>query len=398
MDMSNIPPPTTTTTTTTTTISSSSSSTNIKIKSQQKLLIPKEYSNPGEAIYHAYYYNNNNLLNNNSSSSINYKMNFTPKNDIALRKTNWPWEGRIQLKNVSMKYDPLSIQYILRDISLTIPAGSTLGIVGRTGSGKSSLLLTLFRLVEIESGGMISIDNIDIRSVHLKTLRSSIAIIPQNPVLFAGSMLHNLDASGSNSITQIEAWDAIKAASQDLYEQLRRTGLSLDAIQITEGGKNFSQGQRQLICLARALLSNCKILVLDEATSSVDRRTDTLIQDTIKREFVIKKGVTIITVAHRLETILQYDAIAVLGDGGRLVEYGVPNDLLNNKDGYLSQLVEQDETLRKRSSRVRNERSWNDSVVMPSSSSSQSSSFIDAVIDDKINTANNATNAPVTIP
>merc|ERR1712157_334930 len=110
------------------------------------------------------------------------------------------------------------------------------------------------------------------------------------------------------------------------------------------------------------------------------------------------KGVTVITVAHRLETILQYDAIAVLGDGGRLVEYGVPNDLLNNKDGYLSQLVEQDETLRKRSSRVRNERSWNDSVVMPSPNTSSQSSFIDAVIDDKINTANNATNAPVTIP
>ena len=140
----------------------------------------------------------------------------------------------------------------------------------------------------------------------------------------------------------------MKIASQDLYEQLRRTGQSLDAIQITEGGQNFSQGQRQLICLARALLSNCKILVLDEATSSVDRRTDLLIQETIKREFVTKKKVTVITVAHRLETILEYDSIAVLGDGGRLVEYGIPSDLLKNKDGYLSQMVEQDENLSKR--------------------------------------------------
>ena len=130
--------------------------------------IPEEYSQAGEA-YHAY----------NNTANQNFNIQYTPKSDIALRSTNWPWEGNIQLKDVSMKYDPDSSQRILNNMSLQVDAGTTLGIVGRTGSGKSSLLLTLFRLVEIEDGGRILIDSIDIRSVDLTTLRSSLATIPQ---------------------------------------------------------------------------------------------------------------------------------------------------------------------------------------------------------------------------
>ena len=139
--------------------------------SKNKTQIPEEYSNAGEA-YHAY----DNIANHN------FNIQYTPKSDTALRSTKWPWEGNIQLKDVSMKYDPDSSQRILNNISLQVKAGTTLGIVGRTGSGKSSLLLTLFRLVEIEDGGRILIDGVDIRSVDLTALRSSLAIIPQNPV------------------------------------------------------------------------------------------------------------------------------------------------------------------------------------------------------------------------
>jgi ABC-type multidrug transport system fused ATPase/permease subunit len=209
--------------------------------------------------------------------------------------------------------------------------------VGRTGSGKSSLLLTLFRLVEIEPEGAIEIDGVDIRSLSVKGLRESLSIIPQDPVLFAGTVMYNLDATGKASPE--DAWAALEAASPELAQQFRSTGSGLDTF-ISEGGKNLSQGQRQLICLARALVRKSRILVLDEATSSVDSKTDAQVQETIRREFV-GKGVTVITVAHRLDTVLSYDKIAVLGDG-YLLEYGSPKDLLKNRNGDFKALVDAD--------------------------------------------------------
>ena len=143
------------------------------LNSNNRTKIPEEYSRAGEA-YLAY----------GNAGNQNYTIQHTPTSDIALRSTSWPWEGNIKLEDISMKYDQESSQLILNNVSLSVNAGTTLGIVGRTGSGKSSLLLTLFRLVEIEAGGKISIDGVDIRSVDLKTLRSSLAIIPQNPVSF----------------------------------------------------------------------------------------------------------------------------------------------------------------------------------------------------------------------
>jgi len=149
--------------------------------------------------------------------------------------------------------------------------------------------------------------------------------------------MYNLDAT--NQSTEEDAWEALTAASPELAEQFRNEGTGL-ATRITEGGKNLSLGQRQLICLARALLRKSKILVLDEATSSVDSTTDAQVQDTIRREFV-EKGVTVITVAHRLETVLGYDKICVLGDGS-VLEYGPPNELVQKENGELRRLVDAD--------------------------------------------------------
>ena len=203
-------------------------------------------------------------------------------------------------------------------------------------AGKSSLLLTLFRLSEIEAGGAIEIDGVDIRSVSIQNLRQSLAIIPQDPVLFTGTIAFNLDATGKASDEEMFA--ALEAASPSLATFFRSSdGLQT---QISEGGKNLSLGQRQLICLARALLRKSRILVLDEATSSVDSKTDQEVQATIRREFV-EKGVTVITVAHRLDTVLGYDNIAVLGDG-ELVEYGPPSELVRIPGGELQRLVQAD--------------------------------------------------------
>ena len=156
-------------------------------------------------------------------------------------------------------------------------------------------------------------------------------------VLFAGTVMYNLDATNQSS--EEDAWEALNAASPELVQQFKSEGTGLQT-RITEGGKNLSLGQRQLICLARALLRKSKVLVLDEATSSVDSKTDAQVQATIRREFV-EKGVTVITVAHRLETVLGYDKICVLGDGS-ILEYGTPSDLVKIENGELRRLVDAD--------------------------------------------------------
>ena len=207
-------------------------------------------------------------------------------------------------------------------------------------------MLTLFRLAEIEgnSESSITIDGVDIRSLSLQGLRDSISIIPQTPTLFAGTLLSNLDASGI--ATPEEAWSALESASPQLAKQFRDSDEGLNTI-ISEGGENLSLGQRQLICLARALMKKSKILVLDEATSSIDMKTDAQVQETIRREFV-QKGVTVITVAHRLETVLGYDRILVL-DAGIPVELGRPSELLKKRSGgYLRNLFEADKQNRER--------------------------------------------------
>jgi ABC-type multidrug transport system fused ATPase/permease subunit len=268
-------------------------------------------------------------------------INKAPVTDKALLTDGWPWKGGILFKNVSMRYNEAS-PLVLKGVTLSVPPGSTLGVVGRTGSGKSSLLLTLFRIVEIEPGGSIEIDGVDIRSVSMETLRISLAIIPQDPVLFEGTVASNLDATGK--VSEVEMWAALEAASPELARQFRSNGQLQSPI--TEGGGNLSQGQRQLMCLARALIRKSKILVMDEATSSVDAQTDQQVQNTIRKQFV-EKGVTVITVAHRLDTVLGYDKVAVLGEG-RLLEYGPPSALLQNRSGELRGLVEADRANKRR--------------------------------------------------
>lgn len=290
---------------------------------RERQSMPKEYSEAGEAFKAQLH------------GDIALNVSMAPLNEVALTADGWPWKGGVRFRNVSMRYNPSS-PLVLKDMSLSVPAGSTLGVVGRTGSGKSSLLLTLFRIVEIEHGGSIEIDGVDIRGISLKTLRENLAIIPQDPVLFAGTVASNLDTTGKTSAQ--EMWSALEAASPALSDQFRKSG-GLETI-IKEGGSNLSQGQRQLICLARALVRRSKILVMDEATSSVDSYTDFQVQNTIRKQFV-EKGVTVITVAHRLDTVMGYDKIAVLGDGN-LLEYGVPEDLVKIPNGELKRLVDAD--------------------------------------------------------
>ena len=290
----------------------------LNTNSTRNQAVPIEFIHPGDVLVP--------LL---EDSEIN--TSFAPLQSEALVQSGWPWLGNVEFRNVSMRYTP-DAPLVLNDVSLSVPSGTTLGIVGRSGSGKSSLVLTLFRLAEIENGiGSIQIDGVDVRSVDVSTLRQSLAIIPQDPFLFTGTLAYNLDATGKAS--DAEMLQALEITSPELAESFRRA----NGLNTIISNSILSVGERQLICLARALLRNSKILVLDEATSSVDSRTDQKIQETIRRQFV-DRGVTVITVAHRLDTVLSYDRIAVLGNG-QLLEYGPPAKLTAIPGGELQKLV-----------------------------------------------------------
>ncbi|HEY6438057.1 MAG TPA: ABC transporter C family protein [Ignavibacteriaceae bacterium] len=209
---------------------------------------------------------------------------------------------------------------VLKQINLRVESGQRVGVVGRTGAGKSSLTLALFRLLE-PSDGTIFIDSVDISKLGLYELRSKLTIIPQDPVLFTGNLRINLDPFDKYSDEEI--WSALDLAHLKTFVTSLSEGLNYS---ITEGGNNLSVGQKQLVCLARALLRRSRILVLDEATAAIDVETDELIQETIRKEF---KDCTIVTIAHRLNTILDYDMILVMDDG-RVCEYNSPKVLLSN--------------------------------------------------------------------
>lgn len=191
-------------------------------------------------------------------------------------------------------------------------------MVGRTGAGKSSLTNSLFRILEA-AGGQITIDGVDIASIGLHDLREKLTIIPQDPVLFSGSLRMNLDPF--NNYSDEEIWKALELSHLKSFVANLQLGLSHE---VTEAGDNLSIGQRQLLCLARALLRKSKILIMDEATAAVDLETDHLIQMTIKKEF---SHCTTITIAHRLHTIMDSNKVMVL-DHGKIVEYGSPEELL----------------------------------------------------------------------
>nr|XP_036672391.1 multidrug resistance-associated protein 1 isoform X20 [Drosophila suzukii] len=232
---------------------------------------------------------------------------------------NWPQEGRVEFQNFQVRYRE-GLDLVLRGVSFDIKGGEKVGIVGRTGAGKSSLTLALFRIIEA-AGGRISIDGVDIATMGLHMLRSRLTIIPQDPVLFSGSLRINLDPFEIK--TDDEIWKALELSHLKTFVKSLAAGLNHE---IAEGGENLSVGQRQLVCLARALLRKTKVLVLDEATAAVDLETDDLIQKTIRTEF---KECTVLTIAHRLNTIMDSDKVIVL-DKGQITEFASPKELLDN--------------------------------------------------------------------
>ncbi|XVE74843.1 hypothetical protein DITRI_Ditri12bG0050900 [Diplodiscus trichospermus] len=243
-------------------------------------------------------------------------------------KPDWPTEGRIELENLQVQYKP-TLPVVLKGITCTFPGEKKIGVVGRTGSGKSTLIQALFRVVE-PSGGRIVIDGIDISTIGLQDLRSRLGIIPQDPTLFQGTIRTNLDPLQQH--TDQEIWEVLnKCRLADIVRQDQRL---LDA-PVAEDGENWSVGQRQLVCLARVLLKKRRILVLDEATASIDTATDNVIQETIREE---TSRCTVITVAHRIPTVIDNDLVLVL-DKGKIAEYDMPGILLEDSSSSFSKLV-----------------------------------------------------------
>ncbi|CAG9767622.1 unnamed protein product [Ceutorhynchus assimilis] len=239
----------------------------------------------------------------------------------------WPKKGLIEFLDTTMRYSPYEPP-VLKELNLTILPQQKVGIVGRTGAGKSSLIVTLFRLAYYE--GEIYIDHLDISVLGLHDLRRKISIIPQEPVLFNGTLRYNLDPFTEYNDDKIMA--ALIAVEDK--EAMTKGKEYLEKI-MSEGGQNVSVGQRQMICLARAILRDNKILVMDEATANVDPQTDKLIQTTIRTKFA---HCTVLTIAHRLHTVMDSDKIIVM-DAGEAVEYDHPYILLQNPKGYFSELV-----------------------------------------------------------
>ena len=254
---------------------------------------------------------------------------------------DWPHDGMIEFEDVWMRYRP-ELDPVLKGVSFTINSGDKVGIVGRTGSGKSSLIVTLFRLVE-PYDGRILLDGVNILELGLNDVRGRIAAIPQDPVLFSGSVRTNLDPYDKHS--DVEIWEALSHVSLKEVVAALDGGLSAT---VAENGDNFSVGQRQLLCVARALLRQPRVLVADEATASVDSETDSLIQKTIRREF---KHCTVVTIAHRINTILDSSKVLVM-DNGVVAEYDTVPSLMARSDSSFRKMVLESEATTPSNSRV----------------------------------------------
>lgn len=280
----------------------------------------------------------------------------------------WPIRGHIEVNNLVAGYTA-DLPAVLNGLSFTVEPNQRVGVVGRTGSGKSSLTLALFRFLEARHG-RIRIDGLDVSRMKLQALRSRLAIIPQDPVLFSGTVRSNLDPFDEHS--DEELWNALERVHMVSFEDNRTLGsqhstesstssptlasswssassinssakssssgvASLNTA-VSEGGSNLSQGERQLLCLARAIVSQPKIMILDEATSAVDMETDSLIQRSIRTEFGCRAS-SLLVIAHRLSTVADFDRILVM-DAGRAVEFGPPRELLAIEGGVFRNLVE----------------------------------------------------------
>uniref|UniRef100_A0AAQ4Q2F0 ATP-binding cassette, sub-family C (CFTR/MRP), member 2 n=1 Tax=Gasterosteus aculeatus aculeatus TaxID=481459 RepID=A0AAQ4Q2F0_GASAC len=234
----------------------------------------------------------------------------------------WPEQGRLQFDNYKVRYRP-GLDLVLHGITCDINSTEKIGIVGRTGAGKSSLTNCLFRIIEAAEGRIL-IDDVDISTIGLHDLRNRLTIIPQDPVLFSGTLRMNLDPF--DKFSDEEIWRVLELSHLKDYAAGLQEGLQHE---VAEGGENLSVGQRQLLCLARALLRRTRILILDEATAAVDLETDDLIQNTIRKEF---SHCTVLTIAHRLHSIMDSSRVMVL-DAGRIVEFDSPSNLLQ-KHGH----------------------------------------------------------------
>lgn len=270
----------------------------------------------------------------------------------------WPTKGRIEVNDLAVGYAP-DLPAVLKGLTFSVESNQRVGVVGRTGAGKSSLTLALFRFLEAREG-TIHIDGIDVSKIKLHDLRSRLAIIPQDPVLFSGTVRSNLDPF--DEYTDEELNDALERVHLTNSEETMESGATTPSVPtsttsytsnnknkniftslaspVSEAGLNLSQGQRQLLCLARAIVSRPKIMVLDEATSAVDMSTDALIQKSIRAEFGGEGGSTLLVIAHRLSTIADFDRILVM-DGGKAVEFGPPRELMGIEGGVFRGLVEE---------------------------------------------------------
>ena len=241
----------------------------------------------------------------------------------------WPKSGGITLKDVSLIYYPGGPE-VLHQLNAQIKAGERVGVVGRTGAGKTSLTSAFSRMPDPQ--GKILIDDVDIVSINIQSAREALAIIPQTPFLFNGTLRQNLDPGNNYSDTQI--WLALGQVQLKSLLEKRVEEDDLLHLVVTENGANFSVGERQLICMARLLLRETKIIILDEATANIDYQTDQIIQSVIRNEL---QGRTVVTIAHRLDTVLDYDKIMVM-DSGRIVEFDSPELLLQSKDSYFARM------------------------------------------------------------
>jgi ABC-type multidrug transport system fused ATPase/permease subunit len=249
--------------------------------------------------------------------------------DAALAAAGWPTRGALEFSDVWLTYR-VGLDPALRGVTFDVPAGAKVGVCGRTGSGKSSLVVALYRLTE-PSSGRVAVDGVDLASVGLATLRQRLGCIPQDPILFSGTVRYNLDPYDAHDDAAV--WAALEVVS--LKDVVREGPLGLSE-KVVEGGDNWSVGQRQLLCVARAVLRGSKLLVADEATASVDAESDAAIQRALRVAFA---GATVLTVAHRVSTILDSDLIIVM-DAGVVGEVGSVDELLGREGGAFRALVE----------------------------------------------------------
>ncbi|TVU13478.1 hypothetical protein EJB05_40536 [Eragrostis curvula] len=250
--------------------------------------------------------------------------------DNCRPRNSWPENGAINIRGLEVQYAE-HLPTVLRNVSCTIPGRKKVGIVGRTGSGKSTLIQAIFRIVEPREG-IIDIDGVDISKIGLHDLRGRISIIPQDPIMFEGTVRGNLDPL--NEYCDQHVWEILDKCQ--LGDIVRQSPKMLDSA-VVENGENWSVGQRQLFCLGRVLLKRSNVLILDEATASVDSSTDAIIQETIHKEF---RDCTVLTIAHRIHTVIDSDLILVFGDG-RIIEYDTPSRLLENKNSEFSRLIKE---------------------------------------------------------